>query len=229
MVRLIPWPAVLVAAALIAACGGSDTNNAAQATVTSTSVTASATVAGPARPAATATATPITDEQWKKLAFAIPTDDKLPDRVTYQMAVDLSNDAAADGDVALLKLFRDSGRQNGIQFFFSIEAGTRTVSVGVSYYNNPDSPKKLLRNSGDPSSPVVPPRFEVSGLGDEYLAQRVKLGAGESAAQVINIAWVRGTYFISLADLGVAEGTANDIAIKLATAIDEQLRANPKP
>ena len=235
MARTTWWPALLVAAALAAGCGGADNSSRSQSTVVPAvaSVAASGLTTTPAaggtRAAGTPTATAAAGEEWKKLNYSIPADDELPDRVVYQGAVDLGNESAAEGDQALLQQFKASGRQTGIQFFFTVEAGARTVSIGVSYYDNENAPRMLLHNSGDPTAPIADPRFEVAGLGDEYIAQRVKLGRDEGAAQVINIAWVRGRYFVSLADLGVKEDTPPDVAVALARNIDQRLKNNPRP
>jgi hypothetical protein len=174
------------------------------------------------------TATANAPLQWTSLERYLPTDDELPDHVSYQARFDLSNDKAASSPQQL-KDFQNAGRLTGIQYAFSVNAGARTVSIGVSYYNGGDEPRKLLRNSGDPAAHTAPGRFEVPGLGDEYIAQRLTLGSGEAAANVINLAWVRGRFFISLADLGGTPDTATDIAVAMARLIDDKLKANPNP
>lgn len=229
MARISPWPALLVAAAVIAGCGGSDSGNSRAAATT----TASAAPASATRPASSATV-PATgaapaNEVWRMMSYVIPRDEQLPDRVTYQGATDLSNEAAAKDDPALLQQFKSTGRQNGIQFLFSVEAGAHVVSVGVSYYDNTTAPLDLLKQSGDPAAANAPPRFDASGIGDQVIGQRIKLGSGEGVAYVINIAWVRGRYFVSLADLGVKEDTPVDISVAIAREIDKILVARPQP
>ena len=225
MARHTRWLAAVAAMALLAACGGGDDKSevASIASDSAPAATASSLAAG--TPAATATPATL---DYTRLEKYIPSDEELPDRVSYQARVDLSNEAAAN-NAADLKMFQDTGRVTGIQFFFNVEAGARTVSIGVSYYNNTDEPKKLLRRSGDPAAVTAPGRFQIPGLGDEYLAARLRLGSGEGAAHIINIAWVRGPFFISLADLGGTPDTPADVAVKLAQLIDAKLNANPVP
>lgn len=233
MARISRWPALLAAVTVIAGCGGGSDTDDSQARATATAPPTRAAATTPARtgvpttPAATATTNP--NEPWRMMAYVIPTDEQLPDRVSYQGETDLSNEEAAKDDPALLQQFKDAGRQNGIQFLFSVEAGAHVVSVGVSYYDNTAAPLDLLRQSGDPAAAIAPPRFEVAGLGDQYIAQRLKLGSGEGTALVINIAWVRGRYFVSLADLGVKEDTPVDIAVAIAREIDKRLAERPRP
>ena len=157
-----------------------------------------------------------------------PTVNDLPDRVSYQGRFDLSNEKAA-GNEAELRAFRESGRLTGVQYTFSIEAGERTLSLGINYYSNADSPKKLLRESGDPAAVTAPGRFEVQGLGDQYIAQRLRLGSGEAAAHVLNIVFVRGPFFVSIADLGGTPETSADIIVQVARLIDDKIKANPTP
>jgi len=219
-VRNRAWVGAVAAAGILAACGGSgDSNNdKTQAQPTPINVIV--------LPPSTGTALP--SLEWTRLERYLPSDNELPDRVVYQARFDLSNEKAAT-DASQLKQFQDTGRITGIQYAFSVEAGARTISIGISYYTGPDEPKKLLRNSGDPAAHTAPGRFEVAGLGDEYIAQRLKLGSGEAAANVINLAWVRGRFFISLADLGGTADTPTDIAIKMARIIDDKLKASPTP
>lgn len=242
MVRVRRWTAALLVVAMATACGGGDEKSAVQQAATSQpTVAAAATTAGTASagtaptgtPAATPTGTavppsPTPSFDYKRFEKYIPADKDLPDRVSYVGSVDLSNEAAANDD-AELKMFRDSGRQGGIQFFFSIEAGARNVSIGISYYTNPDEPKKILRQSGDPANTTAQGRFTVPGLGDEYIAAKGQAGSGEEALQLINLAWVRGPFFMSMFDVGGTADKTPDIAIRLATLIDEKLKTDPKP
>lgn len=210
------WAIVLLAAVL-AACGGSgDTkSNAARPTNVPVIVIRNTATAGPTL-------------EWTRLERYLPSDNELPDRVAYQARFDLSNEKAASTPQQL-KDFQDAGRITGIQYAFSVEAGARTISIGISYYAGADEPKKLLRNSGDPTDHTAPGRFEVPGLGDEYIARRLRLGAGEAVANVINLAWVRGNFFVSLADLGGTADTPIDIAVQMARLIDAKLKADPNP
>ena len=211
------WALALVAAAL-AACGGDNGNDEKAASAP----TAFPIIVNPS----TATAGPAV--QWTQLEGYFPSDRELPDRVVYQGRFDLSNDKAAR-DANELQQFQNAGRVSGVQYAFSVEAGARTLSIGISYYNGSAEPKKLLRNSGDPGAHTAPGRFDVAGLGDEYIAQRLKLGTGEASAYVVNLAWVRGKFFVSLADLGGTEDTPTDIAVQMARLIDEKLKNNPNP
>lgn len=215
--------AIIGAVTMLAACGG-DSKQAASPPNNGQPTAAVTPTPGP-QATATGTATVI---DWTRLEKYIPADKDLPDRVSYQSKIDLSNEAAAN-DQAQLKQFQDSGRLGGIQFFFSVEAGARTISVGVSYYNNPAEPKKLLRESGDPANPSGQGRFTVAGLGDEHVAQRGTLGSGEAAVGLILIGWTRGPFFVSLADLGGTASTSPDAAIKLAQLVDERIKAAPRP
>lgn len=240
--------ALLAAAALLSGCGGSDKQEssgdvARSAATFAATAGAAAAATGAAAPgtaaaasaAGTATVAPQASGsaaagkvEYTRLEKYIPTDDELPDRVAYQKTFDLSNEAAAN-DPAQLKQFQDAGRLTGIQVALSVEAGARTISIGISYYNNTTEPKKLLRGSGDPAATTAAGRFPSPAIGDEYIAQRLQLGSGEAAAQVINIAWVRGPFFISLADLGGTQDTPTDLAVKLAQLIDGKLKADPTP
>ncbi|MFN8557310.1 MAG: hypothetical protein U0531_08155 [Dehalococcoidia bacterium] len=187
--------------------------------------------APPATPTAAAPAGPtrIEDLDYLSLVKLIPGDDDLPDRVSYAARFDLSNEKAAGDDQATLKRFRDAGRVTGIQTVFRVQAGARSISLGVSYYDNPAGPRELLRQSGDPADHAGAGRFTVPGLGDEYIARRLQLGSGEAAAHVINLAWVRGNYFVSLADLGGTADTPTEVAVGLARQIDEKLEGLPQP
>jgi hypothetical protein len=218
---------VLAGALLVAAaCGSSSDNKSASSAGTSPPATSIATTAATAAPTKAPTTVGAID--YKRFEKYIPPDKDLPEHVVYQADFDLSNEAASE-TAAELKQFQDTGRLGGIQFTFSVQAGLRTVSVGISYYNNSDEPKKLLRQSGDPANTSAPGRFTVPDLGDEYYAANLQLGSGESTAKVVNIAWVRGPFFISLADLGGADDIPTDIAIKVAALIDARLKADPKP
>jgi hypothetical protein len=214
-VRYRAW-AFAAATILLAGCGG-DAANDKSAAAPPTSI-----------PVYVVPATGTPSPSWMILERYFPSDNELPDRVVYQGRFDLSNEKAAK-DAIELKSFQDAGRITGAQYAFSVEAGARTLSIGVSYYNNAAEPRKLLRNSGDPAAHTAPGRFEVAGLGDEYIAQRLKLGSGEAAAHVINLAWVRGNFFVSLADLGGTQDTPTDIAVRMARLIDEKLKTNPNP
>lgn len=222
MVRHIRWTAALLAAALTAACGvGRDGEEASQV------VSGAPPLPATAVPQITSTPVPATLD-YTRLEKYIPTDNELPDRVAYATKLDLGNEKAAS-DAAQLKQFQDTGRVTGIQFILSVEAGTRTISAGISYYNNTAEPKKLLRHSGDPAAADAPNRFQMPPVGDEFIAQRVQLGSGEAAAYVVNIAWVRGRFFIALADLGGAEDTPTDVAVAIARLVDDKIKADPAP
>jgi hypothetical protein len=210
---------LLALAALLAACGGTKT------TYTEPGAAATSTPSSPMQAAGTATPGPYAYTRFQKY---IPGDKELPERVAYQAAFDLSNESAAK-DAQQLQMFRDTGRLGGIQVLFAVEAGARNVSVGISYYNNTEEPRKLLRRSGDPADTAAPNRFQVPGLGDEYIGQRFQLGSGEASTSVINIVWVRGPFFVSLADLGGTPETPVDVAVRIARLIDERLKANPNP
>lgn len=183
-------------------------------------------------PAATARAgvsvTPASGFDYLRLEKYIPADNELPDRVVYQAKVDLGNEAAAN-DSAQLKAFQDSGRVSGVQFFLSVEAGARTISVGISYYNNPTEPRRLLRESGDPANPSGPNRLPLVGIGDELIAQRGQVGSGEGALNLVNLAWVRGAFFVSLFDVGGPADKPTDVAVFVAKLIDAKLAAQPAP
>jgi hypothetical protein len=216
MGRIGWWGVVLAAAAFLAACGGDGGDKRAAAPP--------AAIPPPCtRPAGVAAV------DWNALEQYLPSDEQLPEHVVFQTKLDLSNEAAAKGDQGQLAQFQQTGRLTGIQAIFAVDAGARVVSVGVSYYDGCDAPRALLRRSGDPADVTGPNRFEVAGLGDEYIAQRLRLGSGEAVAHVINIAWVRGPFFVSLADLGGTPTTPTDIAVALARAIDERLKTNARP
>lgn len=215
------WLAVVAIAALAAACGGGTTKEERQ------EAAAAAGAATMTAQPATATPTP-TALDYRRLEKYIPSDEELPDHVAYQATLDLSNEKATT-NIAELKQFQDTGRLTGVQAIFSVEVGTRTLSLGISYYNNTQEPKKLLRRSGDPAAVNAPGRFQVPGLGDEHIAQRLKLGSGEATAHVIAVAWVRGPFFVSLWDMGGTEDTPTEIVLKVARTIDGKLAADPKP
>lgn len=224
--------AALAVAGLLAACGGgSDKDQASERTLSTaaTETTTSGAAAAPPAPVTpAAAATAAATIEWTRMEKFIPSDAELPERVSYQAKFDLSNEKAAS-TAADLQQFQATGRVTGIQYTLSVDTGARTLSVGISYYNNADEPKKLLRNSGDPASMADPNRFAVAGLGDEYIAQRLRLGSGEASAHVVNVAWVRGRYFVSLADLGGAVDTPTDLAVTIAKLVDDKLKANPAP
>lgn len=210
--------ALALVAAMLAACGG-DGDRDKQAASSPTEI--------PIAVISNTTTVGVT-VNWTQLEGYFPTDKELPDRVVYQGRFDLSNEKAAR-DANELQQFQTAGRISGVQYAFSVEAGARTLSIGISYYSGSAEPKKLLRNSGDPAAHTAPGRFDVAGLGDEYIAQRLKLGSGEAAAYVVNLAWVRGRFFVSLADLGGDQDTPTDIAVQMARLIDEKLKNNPTP
>lgn len=212
--------ALLALGALLVACGGGT-----QSTRTESAAATTTTSPSTAQAAGTATPGPYAYTRFQKY---IPSDQELPERVAYQAAFDLSNESAAK-DAQQLQMFRNTGRLGGIQVLFAVEAGARNVSVGISYYNNTEEPRKLLRGSGDPAATTAQGRFSVPGLGDEYIGQRFQLGSGEASTSVINIVWVRGPFFVSLADLGGTPDTPVDIAVRIARLIDEKLKANPNP
>jgi hypothetical protein len=216
-VRFRFWALALVVTAL-AACGGNNDSDEQAASQSSALPVTIMTSTAPAPPAI----------GWTQLENYFPPDRELPDRVVYQGRFDLSNEKAAR-DSTELQQFQNAGRVSGVQYAFSVEAGARTLSIGISYYTGAAEPKKLLRNSGDPAAHTAPGRFAVTGLGDEYIAQRLKLGTGEASAYVVNLAWVRGNFFVSLADLGGTEDTSTDIAVQMARLIDERIKNNPNP
>jgi hypothetical protein len=220
MLERISVTGLLALATLLAACGGST-----KATRTGAGAATAAVTPPASQAAGTATPGPYAYTRFQKY---IPTDTELPERVSYQAAFDLSNESAAK-DAHQLQMFRDTGRLGGIQVLFAVQAGARNISVGISYYNNSEEPRKLLRGSGDPAATSAPNRFQVPGLGDEYIGQRFQLGSGEASTWVINIVWVRGPFFVSLADLGGSADTPTDLAVRLARLIDEKLKANPNP
>ncbi len=209
---------LLALGVLLVACGGGTQS-------TRTESAAATTQPSTTQAAGTATPGPYAYTRFQKY---IPSDQELPERVAYQAAFDLSNESAAK-DAQQLQMFRDTGRLGGIQVLFAVEAGARNVSVGISYYDNTEEPRKLLRRSGDPADTAAPNRFQVPGLGEEYIGQRFKLGSGEASTSVINIVWVRGPFFVSLADLGGTPETPVDVAVRIARLIDEKLKANPNP
>ena len=209
------WPvAALVMALLAAACGSGK-----QPVVSAVSTTT-------ATPAVTTTPEPLE----RRLERLLPVEKELPDLLVNQGVLDDTNEAAAGTDAPLLKRFRDTGRVTGVRTVYSYDAGARNISGGISYYNNIDEPKKLLRESGNPADHTATNRFQVAGgLGDEYIAQRLRLGGPESSAFVINIVFVRGPYFVSLADFGGTPTTPTDVTEKVARLIDDKLKATPKP
>ena len=226
------WAIVLAAAVMLAtACGGGgpDGDESAQrsaAAVTETAVHgADGRAMAPGTPTATRTADVL---DYKRLEKYLPTDAELPDRVAYAAKFDLSNEKATS-DPAQVKQFQDTGRLTGIQAVFSIDAGTRTIQFGISYYNNTDEPRKLLRRSGDPANHTGPNRFQIPDLGDEYIAQRTQFGSGKAVINNVNIAWVRGPFFIGLADIGGDPDKPVDIAVAMAQLIDGKLKASPTP
>ncbi len=229
MVREGRWAAALVAVLMLMACGsgGSDSSNAERAmdAAGATPAPGSGRVDTTATPRATGSPAVI---DYRRLEKYLPTDNELPDRVAYAAKFDLSNEQAA-GDPAQLKEFEDAGRLTGIQSVFSVEAGSRTVQFGISYYSGVDEPKKLLRRSGDPAAHTAPNRFEAPGLGDEYIAQRVVFGSGEAVINIVNITWVRGRFFIGLADIGGDPDESVDVALAMARLIDNKLKASPAP
>lgn len=222
MLERLTGVGLLALAAVLSACGGSP--RATRLHSEPGTATAAATRSA-LQTAGTATPEPYASTRFQKY---IPSDKELPERVTYQAAFDLSNESAAK-DAQQLQMFRDTGRLGGIQVLFAVRAGARNISVGISYYNNSEEPRKLLRGSGDPAATSALGRFSVPGLGDEYIAQRFQLGAGEAATWVINIVWVRGPFFVSLADLGGSPDTPTEIAVQLARLIDDKLKADPTP
>src|SRR5262249_36863697 len=144
-----------------------------------------------------ATIPPADPEYWRKLEKYLPTEAELPDRVAFQATFDLSNEKAANDPTEIDKFMRE-GRISGVQGIYRVDGGTRTISLGVSFYGNCNSPKDLLRQTGEPANISAPGRFPVTDLGDEYIAQRGTLGSGEASASYINLVWVRGHFFISL-------------------------------
>ncbi len=218
-VRYWRWSVV---AAVLVLCGCGSGSSSQQRTGAAASATAS--------PAATPqTISTSTTAQYTRLTKYVPSEAELPDHMTFVTAFDNGNEQVTN-DAAQLKELRDSGRITGIEAVYSIEAGTHTIQFGISYYDNTDAPRQLLRRSaGDPADRTAPNRFAVPDLGDEYVAQRTRMGSGEAALNVINIVWVRGPFYVALADIGGTPDTPTDFAVKLAKIIDDKLKADPTP
>jgi hypothetical protein len=55
----------------------------------------------------------------------------------------------------------------------------------------------------------------------------VTLGSGDGRAYVNNVVFLRGCYFVTIADFAGDPNSKGESAINLAKALDEALRATP--
>jgi hypothetical protein len=147
---------------------------------------------------------------------------KRPSEVSLFARRDLTNEDAASGDAELLQRFKDSGRLTGAQYILSVD-GQQRISLGVNQYQTPAGAKSEF----DRGKPNPPPnnKLDTTGLGDDAVAARITLGSGDQAAYVNNVVFIRGCYFVTMADFANDPNSKGESAIIFAKALDDALKA----
>ena len=227
------WSGVALLA-LLAACGGGNNssaqeNGAQPPAQPASSIQQQAPAGTPATPASTVTAAlpgdPPTSPATARIdGFVL--DARLPPEVSVFGRTDLTNERAAEGQPDLLKRFADSGRETGVQYILTI-SGAQRISLGINQYATPEGARSEFERGRPRPGPAD--RIDIPGLGDDYAAARVTLGSGETRALVNNIVFIRGRYFVTMADFANAPGATADAAIAVARALDDVLKRNPNP
>jgi len=147
----------------------------------------------------------------------------LPPNVAVIGRREMTNEAESEGKPELLKQFQEAGRQGGVQFFFSVD-GVHRVSVGVNQYAAPEGARRQFTLNGGGSRVSSP--ITVNGLGDIHTGAKLVL---DGRWHVNNIHFVRGRYYITVADFVSGPEISPDIATALAQAVDAQISAQPSP
>lgn len=150
---------------------------------------------------------------------------KLPANVTVFGRRDITNESESRGDAAQLQKFADAGRQTGGLYILTVD-GQQRISLGINLYNSPDSARKDFANLR-PSAGL--PQLDASGIGENAAAARVTLGSGGAQAFINNLVFQRGCYVVTLADFVGRPDAPADVALGVARALDDQLKANPNP
>lgn len=225
---------MVIAMAVLAGCGGNKSAKSARGTTTpgtSTGVAAGTSPLPSAGGAASASPAPSFpgDPPGSPLTAAMDRamlQAKIPANVSVIARRDLTNEVAAKDDTELLQQFKDTGRETGVQYVLAID-GTQRISLGINQYATPAQ----ARTEWEKGKPVAQATtaIDVTGIGDEAAGARITLGSGAQQALVNNVTFVRGPYYVTMADFAGDASVSPAPAVSMLRALDTVLRANPAP
>ena len=224
--QLFRWsgPALLL---MLAACG-SNSNEPASSDVTQTPAATSASASATPGPATQVAmqGDPPTSPATARLDWLM-SQAKLPERTAIVSRTDTTNEGSAEGNADILQRFKDVGREIGAEYVLTVEGVPRRIQLGINQYNGPEGARTDFER-GRPKA-TGPAAIDVSGVGEASGGAKVSVGSGPAAGSVNQIVFLRGRYVVSMADFVNDPKASPDVAIAVARAVDEQLKAHPNP
>lgn len=220
-------------ALLLTGCGGNKDEPATK----SASATVAATVQSAATPAASASA-----GAGVGAASAIPGDPPgspatrrldryvlaihLPANATLVARQDVTNAIGAQNNPAAAQRFLDAGRETGTLYVIAVD-GTPRIQFGINQYATAAGARddyEQLRSKPSPADAL-----DTAGIGEAASGARVSLGSGDTKSTAYQVAFLRGRYIVSMADLVGDPSKPPDTLIAVARMIDDAIKADPNP
>ena len=208
---------------LVAACGGGSKNTGAKGSTpepTAAAAGAAQPTGAPGFPGEPPTM-PVTVAMDRMM-----TEVKFPPGLDVLVRRDVTNEATAAEVPEVGQRFKETGRQIGAYYIVGA-GGAPRMTLSINQYQQADGARREFQFGR--GNPAPADRIDTPGIGDESAASRVRLQSGEATASPLVISFVRGRYYVVIAEPAASPEAPPDDLLALARAVDTELKTSPLP
>ena len=207
----------LVLLLLVVACGGGKKDTEAKDSTPAATPAAAGAPAFPGEPPTT----PVTAAMDRVMTAV-----KFPSGLEVLVRRDITNEATALEVPEVGQRFKETGRQIGAYYIIGA-GGAPRMTLSINQYEQADGARREFQSGR--GNPAPADRIETPGIGDEAAASCVRLQSGEATATPLVISFIRGRYYVVIAEPAASPEAPPDDLLALARAVDTELKTRPLP